>query len=194
MSESHRWFRFISSDSLFPRHPGVAGYKSLSEPEERGPMTKHRQDRAHLLRSVGRQENNNRSPRMIINSINYVPVPPPLNLQTHPADDCMVWLGKINKDGYGIGTFLGGEQLAHRQAFKQSGRTIEENSQVLYLCHRPYCVQPSHHTQGIAATTPVTGAYKSGTTPTLNFVKTNGLSLTARPNIAGPLRQLFNHL
>ena len=107
-------------------------------------MSKHRQDHAHLLRSVGRQGTNNRCPRMIIDSINYVPVPPPLNLQTHPAGDCLVWLGKINKDGYGIGTFLGGEQLAHRQAFKQSGRTIEENSQVLHLCHRPYCVQPSH--------------------------------------------------
>ena len=105
---------------------------------------KHRVDRAHLLRSVGGRENNNRSPRMIINSINYAPVPPPLNLQTHPAGDCLIWLGKINKDGYGTGTFLGGEQLAHRQAFKQSGRAIPENSQVLHLCHRPYCVQPSH--------------------------------------------------
>ena len=28
-------------------------------------MTKHRQGRAHLLRSVGRQENNNRSPRKL---------------------------------------------------------------------------------------------------------------------------------
>ena len=105
---------------------------------------KHRLDRAHLLRSVGGRENNHRSSRMIINSTNYVPVPPPLNLQTHPAGDCMIWLGKINKDGYGTSTFPGGEQLAHRQAFKQSGRAIPENSQVLHLCHRPYCVQPSH--------------------------------------------------
>ena len=105
---------------------------------------KHRQDRAHLLRCVGRHENSNRCPRMIINSLNYAPVPPPLNLQTHPSGDCLIWLGKINKDGYGTGTFLGGEQLAHRQAFKQSGRTIGENSQVLHLCHQPYCVQPSH--------------------------------------------------
>ena len=41
------------------------------------------------------------------------------------------------------------EQLAHRQAFTQS-RGHRPKQSVLHLCHRPFCIQPSHLYDGSA--------------------------------------------
>ena len=46
-------------------------------------------------------------------------------------------------EGDGKGIFPTGETLAHRQAFAQSRKSKAE-ADVLHLCSRPFCVQPSH--------------------------------------------------
>ena len=79
----------------------------------------------------------------------YAVVPTPLNLRAHPVGNCLIWLHKLDAGGYGRALFAQGERLAHRQAYRQS-RGFAPESDVLHLCHRPYCVQPSHLYDGEA--------------------------------------------
>ena len=113
---------------------------------------KFTQSRDTVLRSAGLLANSGRrtpnSP--CITERDYAPVPPPLNLKVGPAGNCMVWLWKINNDGYGTCSFPDGVQLAHRQAFTES-RGHQPTKDVLHLCHRPFCIQPSHLYDGTAS-------------------------------------------
>ena len=108
-------------------------------------MNKHTQSRAIILQSAGiipnTQKRNTRN--CAIKEQDYTAVPPPLNLQVHPAGNCLIWLWRLNPDGYGTASFPDREQLAHRQTFAQS-RGHQPNRSVLHLCHRPFCIQPSH--------------------------------------------------
>lgn len=72
----------------------------------------------------------------------YAGCPLPRNLPAPPHGDCLIWTGALNGGGYGVGTFPSGEGLAHRVAFRKSRGCSGEN--VLHLCHRRCCVQPSH--------------------------------------------------
>ena len=114
-------------------------------------MNKHAQSRATILQAAGVIPNPSRrkAKRQPITDLDYAPVPPPPNLQVHPAGDCLIWLWNLNADGYGTGSFPDREQLAHRQAFTQS-RRHPPNLSVLHLCHRPFCIQPSHLYDGSA--------------------------------------------
>ena len=114
-------------------------------------MNKHAQSRATILQAAGIIPNPSRSKakRQPITDQDYAAVPPPPNLQVHPAGDCLIWLWNLNADGYGTGSFPQQEQLAHRQAFNQS-RGHPPNLNVLHLCHRPFCIQPSHLYDGSA--------------------------------------------
>lgn len=100
---------------------------------------------AGLLANPGRRSPS--SPR--ITEQDYAAVPPPLSLKVHPAGNCMIWLWNINNGGYGTGSFSDEVQLAHRQAFMES-RGRPAGRDVLHLCHRPYCIQPSHLYDGAA--------------------------------------------
>ena len=57
---------------------------------------------------------------------------------------CLVWKYSLNRDGYGVLTVAGRQELAHRTVFIQTQGSIPEGMQVNHLCNRPYCVQPSH--------------------------------------------------
>ena len=108
-------------------------------------MNKHIQSRAIILQAAGTIPNGTRRKvrNPAITERDYASVPPPPNLQVHPAGDCLIWLWSLNADGYGTGSFPDREQLVHRQAFTQSrGHTPELGA--LHLCHRPFCIQPSH--------------------------------------------------
>ena len=114
-------------------------------------MNKHHQHRSLLLQEVGQFPNDNlrkrpRAPQEI-SETDYAPVPPRLNMSAQPAGDCLIWVGKMNADGYGNGIFPTGETLAHRQVFAQS-RKFKAEAGVLHLCSRPFCVQPSHLYEG----------------------------------------------
>ena len=120
-------------------------------PNSKKPMNKHQQHRAWLLQEADRFPNDNlhkgsRTP-YAISEADFAAVPPPVNLRVQPAGDCLIWVGRLNDDGYGAGTFPAGETLAHRQAFAQS-RKSEAGCSVLHLCSHPFCVQPSHLYEG----------------------------------------------
>ena len=63
---------------------------------------------------------------------------------------CMVWKYTLNKDGYGILTIDGKQELAPRVVFIQTRGTVPGGMQVNHLCNRPYCVQPAHLYAGSA--------------------------------------------
>ena len=105
-------------------------------------MASQRADRNRILKDSGL------TPRKYdgtgsISEVEYAAVPPPINSQAQPAGNCLIWLGLLNKGGYGLRTFTQGRDLAHRQAFKES-RGREPTESILHLCNRRYCVQPSH--------------------------------------------------
>ena len=108
-------------------------------------MTKHSQSRAIILQSAGIIPNTGKrkTQSRAISEQDYTAVPPPLNLQVHPSGDCLIWLWRLNADGYGTASFPDQEQLAHRQTYTQS-RGRQPNRSVLHLCHRPFCIQPSY--------------------------------------------------
>ena len=114
-------------------------------------MNRHAQSRATILQAEGiiPYPDRRQGRRRTIAEQDYAAVPPPQNLQVHPAGNCLVWLWSMNSSGYGISSFPGGEQLAHRQAFTQSRKHTPKHS-VLHLCHRPFCIQPSHLYDGSA--------------------------------------------
>lgn len=114
-------------------------------------MSRHRVERDHILQSMGAIPSGTgrmRTTKGIVPE-DCIAVPQPLNLRPRPAGDCLVWRYGLNADGYGIGSFPGGETLAHRQVFKQTRLRLDV-SNVLHFCHRPYCVQPSHLYEGSA--------------------------------------------
>ena len=71
-------------------------------------------------------------------------VRPPVNNPFRIYGHCLVWKYTLNKDGYGVLTVAGKQELAHRTAFIQAFGDIPEESQINHLCDRPYCIQPAH--------------------------------------------------
>ena len=104
-------------------------------------MINHMKARAYIVGRVGAIPSGQRHVAGVLGRIKdsdgYVAVPQPANLRpVSPVGNCLIWLGKLNNDGYGTGSFATGEQLAHRQAFKESRGTIDP-VHVLHLCHQP---------------------------------------------------------
>ena len=71
-------------------------------------------------------------------------VPMQVNSPFMPFGHCMVWRYGLNRDGYGVLTIGGKQELAHRAVFIQTRGEVTEDRQINHLCNRPYCVQPSH--------------------------------------------------
>ena len=106
-------------------------------------LLNHNQNRAALLNMIDAMPFDRRKGKSFpLSEQDYVGFPLPRNLPAAPHGDCLIWVASLNDDGYGVGTFPSGEKLAHREAFRDSRGYAGEN--VLHLCHRPYCIQPSH--------------------------------------------------
>ena len=71
-------------------------------------------------------------------------IPMQVNSPFTPFGNCMVWKYGLNRDGYGVLTINGKQELAHRAVFIQTRGQVPEDRQVNHLCNRPYCLQPSH--------------------------------------------------
>ena len=56
-------------------------------------------------------------------------------------NDCVEWLGEINKSGYGI---LQGGQFAHRISFLIHNGLIPKDWKIDHLCRNKKCVNPHH--------------------------------------------------
>ena len=114
-------------------------------------MNKHIQARAEILKEAayiphGRSRGRGKS---FIKTDDYWPAPVPSNLIVQPAGDCLIWTGQLNGDGYGTGNFPNGVHLAHVQAYAQSRKKRPTPGRsICHLCHRPFCVQPSHLYEG----------------------------------------------
>jgi hypothetical protein len=61
-----------------------------------------------------------------------------------PNSGCWLWLGALNKKGYGIVNSGRGSNLAHRVSFLLYKGEIPTNMKVLHRCDNPCCVNPEH--------------------------------------------------
>lgn len=66
-----------------------------------------------------------------------------------PNQDCYVWLGSIDKDGYGRLNVRGPNRKhiqlkAHRAAFEQHIRPLLPGEDVDHLCYNRACINPDH--------------------------------------------------
>lgn len=55
-------------------------------------------------------------------------------------DDCWIWTGRINNQGYG----QCGNKLAHRMAFTIIVGRISDGMTLDHLCQRTACINPNH--------------------------------------------------
>ena len=118
-------------------------------------MNRHKQARATILREAGRIPQGKKvgGRRSSIRTADYCTAAVPANLPAQPVGDCLIWTGPLNSGGYGTGDFPASIHLAHVQAYTQSrGRKPVQGKSVCHLCHRPFCVQPSHLYEGDAQT------------------------------------------
>jgi hypothetical protein len=68
---------------------------------------------------------------------------------TITIDNCVIWPGAKDKDGYGFVKIQGVQKRAHRVALeKKLGRGIAAGLQALHTCHNPSCVNPEHLEEG----------------------------------------------
>ena len=74
----------------------------------------------------------------------YVAVPSPMNLPAGVAGPCLIWRWGLDSSGYGQ---LDGKGT-HVLAFEQTRDNRDPDLSILHLCHRPFCVQPSHLYEG----------------------------------------------
>lgn len=56
----------------------------------------------------------------------------------------MLWMGPLDKDGYGVTSVRGIKMSAHRAAWLLAGNTIPEGQYVLHRCHKRQCINPDH--------------------------------------------------
>lgn len=61
-----------------------------------------------------------------------------------PNTGCLLWLGFVNENGYGMLYVAGRNRLAHRTLFALSNGPIPDDICVLHRCDTPICVNPEH--------------------------------------------------
>ncbi len=60
------------------------------------------------------------------------------------GDECLVWPGKLNPDGYGTVSVKGKADRVHRAAFIVAKGEIPGGHEVCHECDHPACFRPSH--------------------------------------------------
>jgi len=61
-------------------------------------------------------------------------------VETIPEAGCWVWLGSMNKFGYGTAKGT----LAHRAIYEMLVGPVDKGIDVMHLCHNRLCVNPAH--------------------------------------------------
>lgn len=61
-----------------------------------------------------------------------------------PVQDCHLWAGAKNKEGYGILYFQGKQWRAHRLSYRTYYGEFDENFLVCHKCDNPSCINPFH--------------------------------------------------
>lgn len=57
---------------------------------------------------------------------------------------CQIWLGYVDRAGYGVIRFNGKNHLAHRASWIIEHGPIPDGAMVLHRCDNPSCVNPAH--------------------------------------------------
>ena len=60
------------------------------------------------------------------------------------TDDCWLWTGPQNRNGYGMFWANGRHEVAHRAAWRLSGRELDPSLTMDHLCRVRLCVRPDH--------------------------------------------------
>jgi hypothetical protein len=61
-----------------------------------------------------------------------------------PNTGCLLWLGKVGTDGYGLFKVGGKRRAAHRVSYEIHKGPIPPGLWVLHRCDTPACVNPEH--------------------------------------------------
>ena len=108
-------------------------------------MNRYHHERGHLLYKAGSLRPNSQRPKSDkISPSDYVAVGIPINLSGPLYGSCLIWRWALDNGGYGTLRVGDGPERAHRQAYRQTRGGIPDGSDVLHLCNRRSCVQPSH--------------------------------------------------
>lgn len=67
-----------------------------------------------------------------------------IRARAEPRDGCWMWLRYCNQDGYGIGSWNGIREGAHRIAYRAFRGEIPEGCEIDHLCRNRSCVNPDH--------------------------------------------------
>lgn len=57
---------------------------------------------------------------------------------------CVLWMGRVDKDGYGRLNIEGKKVRVHRMALQWSGVHVPSDLLVMHTCDTPRCVNPAH--------------------------------------------------
>lgn len=63
---------------------------------------------------------------------------------TEPMTGCWLWVGSVNRDGYGEINHSGSTKKAHRASYELHQDPIPEGMEVCHRCDVPGCVAPHH--------------------------------------------------
>lgn len=88
---------------------------------------------------------------------------------TFITNKCWLWTGAVDKDGYGVGTFLKKKVAAHRISYILHEGGIPKGQFVLHTCNNPSCVNPLHLYLGTQKDN-IQDQIKSGTNSGINKV------------------------
>ena len=66
------------------------------------------------------------------------------NIERITESGCWVWMGYINKLGYGRFRVNGKKVLAHRAAYEEYKEKIPDDKIACHDCDNPSCVNPEH--------------------------------------------------
>lgn len=64
--------------------------------------------------------------------------------KTTKRGDCILWTGRVDKDGYGVILFRRATRKAHRLALWLANRPIPDGYVVNHTCRNRECVNPQH--------------------------------------------------
>ena len=64
--------------------------------------------------------------------------------RTQPDGDCIVWLGHINRSGYGSVWHEGKNRDAHRVSYELHVGPIPDGAHIMHKCDNRRCVNPLH--------------------------------------------------